>query len=561
VIARLGGTPPRKFVESIGVQFPSNDPNAIPALSGNYESNVPGVYVVGALAGCPLIKQAMNQGYEVVEYIEGRAVEPADEELLRDRLKVLPRFTSVSAALEQIKTVVPLFSGLTTLQLREVLLDSTIKNPKPGEVIFEYNDYTDTFYSIANGTVEVQIDPKDPKKKVPLGQGVFFGEMGLISGRRRTATVVAGSNCVLIETPRRTMSKLISSVASVKKNIDGAFLRRAIQAQIGYDTPADCLDELISTARIDSYDSGAIIFKEGDPGDSLHLIRKGSVTVSRSIGGRDRVLSYVASGNYIGEMALLTDSPRAATVRASISTETIRLDADAFKKVLKSNPALDAKLKYEAAIKLQKTAKERAMGETGEAGDIISFLVNQGLGEATDVLLIDESLCVRCDNCEKACAETHQGISRLDREAGPTYASIHVPTSCRHCEHPHCMKDCPPDAIHRNKDGEVFINQQCIGCGNCERNCPYGVIHMAVKETPPPVNLFSWLLLGKGRAPGQENPHEHHPDAKKIATKCDMCKDLPGGSACVRACPTGAALRVSPMEFINVLRKNASVAR
>jgi CRP-like cAMP-binding protein/Na+-translocating ferredoxin:NAD+ oxidoreductase RNF subunit RnfB len=561
VIARLGGTPPRKFVESIGIQFPSNDPNAIPALSGNYESNVPGVYVVGALAGCPLIKQAMNQGYEVVEYIEGRAVEPADESLLRDRLKVLPRFSSVSAALEHIKTVVPLFSGLTTLQLREVLLDSTILNPKPGSVIFEYNDYTDTFYSIVNGTVEVQINPKDPKKKVPLGQGIFFGEMGLISGRRRTATVTAGNDCVLIETPRRTMSKLISSVASVKKIIDGAFLRRAIQAQIGYDTPTDCLDDLVNTARIDSFNSGDIIFKEGDPGDSLHLIRKGSVTISRSIGGRDRVLSYVASGNYIGEMALLTDSPRAATVRASISTETIRLDADAFKKVLKSNPALDAKLKYEAAIKLQKTAKERAMGETGEAGDIISFLVNQGLGEATDVLLIDESLCVRCDNCEKACAETHQGISRLDREAGPTYASLHVPTSCRHCEHPHCMKDCPPDAIHRNKDGEVFINEQCIGCGNCERNCPYGVIHMAVKEQPKPVNLFSWLLMGKGRAPGQENPHEHHPDAKKIATKCDMCKDLPGGSACVRACPTGAAIRVSPMEFIDVLRKNSSMAR
>ena len=55
-------------------------------------------------------------------------------------------------------------------------------------------------------------------------------------------------------------------------------------------------------------------------------------------------------------------------------------------------------------------------------GGVIEFLMRQGLGEATDVLLIDESLCVRCDNCEKACAETHHGVSRLNREAGPTFA-------------------------------------------------------------------------------------------------------------------------------------------
>ena len=40
-------------------------------------------------------------------------------------------------------------------------------------------------------------------------------------------------------------------------------------------------------------------------------------------------------------------------------------------------------------------------------------------------------------------------------------------------------------------------------------------------------------------------------DIPKKAVKCDMCKDLPGGAACVRACPTGAAIRVSPDEFLN----------
>jgi cGMP-dependent protein kinase 2 len=189
-----------------------------------------------------------------------------------------------------------------------------------------------------------------------------------------------------------------------------------------------------------------------------------------------------------------------------------------------------------------------------EAGNIIQFLVEQGIGEATDMLLIDESLCVACDNCEKACAETHGGTSRLDREAGPTYATIHVPTSCRHCEHPHCMADCPPDAIHRAPDGEVFIDESCIGCGNCERNCPYDVIHMAGANEGKP-GLLSWMLFGMGHGPGEDKAARNEKkdsDAPKKAVKCDMCKELDGGPACVRACPTGAAIRVSPEDFFSL---------
>ena len=55
-------------------------------------------------------------------------------------------------------------------------------------------------------------------------------------------------------------------------------------------------------------------------------------------------------------------------------------------------------------------------------------------------------------------------------------------------------------------------------------------------------------------APGEEISGHHDAGAAKIATKCDMCKDLAGGPACVRACPTGAAIRVSPEQFLTVTR-------
>jgi len=144
----------------------------------------------------------------------------------------------------------------------------------------------------------------------------------------------------------------------------------------------------------------------------------------------------------------------------------------------------------------------------------------------------------------------------LDREAGKTYAHLHVPTSCRHCEHPHCMADCPPNAIKRGPDGEVFIDETCIGCGNCQRNCPYGVIRMDAKPPPKP-SLLSWLLFGAGPGPGEasyswrKKAAEAEGVAKpKQAIKCDMCSGIDGGPACVRACPTGAAIRVSPDKFL-----------
>src|SRR3546814_9046224 len=90
-----------------------------------------------------------------------------------------------------------------------------------------------------------------------------------------------------------------------------------------------------------------------------------------------------------------------------------------------------------------------------------SFIMKEGLGEATDALLIDENLCVGCDNCEKACADSHEGLSRLDREAGKTFAHLHVPTSCRHCEHPPCMADCPPNVIQDRKRTRLNSSHSC----------------------------------------------------------------------------------------------------
>jgi CRP-like cAMP-binding protein/thioredoxin reductase/Fe-S-cluster-containing hydrogenase component 2 len=548
IIARLGANPPRKLVESFGVHFPNKDAGAVPELTEHYESNVSGLYIIGALGGYPLIKQAMNQGYEVVEYILGNPVEPADEPLLKQKFSKVS-VPNVKAAIEIIQRNVHLLYGLTTLQLREFLLDSTIHTFSAGDVIFNRNDYTNSLYCIVDGEVEIQAIGKDGSPvSFGMNTGNFFGELGLISGRRRAATVIASKDSVLIETPRRSMLKLLASVEAVRRTLDEVSLKRAVRSFLASSIPEDELDYLVQSAVIKTYDAGATLFNEGDEADGLYLIRRGSVTVSRTLGGKEIVLSYVAAGNYVGEMALLSGAPRSATVKAAVASEAIVLESKRIQEILTRNADLRGQLN---ALYLDRVRDNQAMEQNPESGNLISFLMQQGVGEASDVLLIDEALCVRCNNCEKACSDTHGGTSRLNREAGPTYAQIHVPTSCRHCEHPHCMKDCPPNAIHRSGNGEVFISDTCIGCGNCEQNCPYGVIQMAPvnpKRSKPSLSL--WMLLGIGTEPGMEKQAKDKNIPKK-AVKCDMCKELSSGPACVRACPTGAAMRIEPEKFLD----------
>lgn len=548
IIARLGALPSRPLLESFGVAFPTPDLGALPLLSTSYESNVPGLYIIGALAGYPLIKQGINQGYEVIEHILGNAVEPADSALLRDKFASYCNDRGLEDVLVKIQKSVPLLAMLSSLQLRELVLESNILMPAPGDIIFKRNDYSTTFFFTVEGELDVLIDD-DNNPDAFIKAGGFFGELALVSGRRRAGTIRARTHCVLIETPRRVMLKLLDSVQSMRRMLNEVAIKSVVQVCIGLSLSEEDLNDLVSHATLKSFAAGEELFHECDEADGLYLIQSGSVTVSRTITGRNVVLFYVAAGKYVGEMSLISGEPRYATVTAAVATDAVLIPADRMRDIIARNPEIRAELDARYLQHLQEQEKRQQLEGTSDGGsgftsqstqsNLISFLIQQGVGEATDVLLIDESLCVRCNHCEQACADTHGGASRLDRDTGPIFANIRVPTSCRHCEHPHCMKDCPPDAIHRAPHGEVYIDDSCIGCGNCQQNCPYDVIQMAVIQDQPERSLWQMLLGIQPKAPETT-------EGTKVAVKCDMCKDIADGPVCVRACPVGAALRVNP---------------
>ena len=567
IIARMGSSPPRKFVEACGIQFTSEDKDAYPALSPQFETSVPGIYVIGALAGYPLIKHCMNQGYDVIEFINGNTdLKPADEPILEEKFQVLPGSRSVTEWLAFLRRRVTILNDLSMLQMREFMLDSEPRAYRSDDVVFQRNEPGASLFAVADGSLLVEIDPNDPSRTVPIGQGSIVGEVGLISGRKRSATVRTAQGAIVIEIPRNAALKLMATNAAAKREITRISTERQLLQIFGGVTGED-LEAVIAGAEIKEVRAGQTIIDEGGEGYDIFVIRQGSMVVEKNIGGKPVFLSYLPAGSYVGEMALIDGGRRTATVRAAIKSEVIRLDGEAVRNLLRRKPDLLARFKTDMSSRQELTSfiearKDGFGGVVDMYSSVAGFLVENGIGEATDVLLIDEKLCIGCDNCERACADAHEGLSRLDREAGRTYAHLHVPTSCRHCEHPHCMADCPPNALNRGPDGEVYINDTCIGCGNCQRNCPYGVIRMA-KVPPKKPGLLKWLFFGTGPGPGEADKKwtEKRVSAEtpKKAIKCDMCSGIEGGPACVRACPTGAAIRVSPEEFLTVARMGQTV--
>ena len=558
IFVSFGAEMPRTFLEKNGIQFASTDPNAPPILTKHFETTVPGLFMIGSVAGYGLIKQGMNQGYDVVERLLGHEVEPVEEPILRDeRLGIFDG--TMDERLAELRALVPLLGDVSDQAIREVLLASTVyRDVQPKTLVYREEDYSDSLYIILRGYVQVKSSAQaEGEKPAVLEPGDFFGEMSLVTGQRRAETVKSIDKCVLMEIPRRAVLRLLNSDLSAKRAIDQSFSFRALQLYLLPQADRTFLRSLASRAKTCAFKQGEVVIKAGDPADALYLVRSGSMKVSKQIGIADAevVVNHLPVGKYFGEAALL-DSERSTheiTITATKLSEAVRIKKKDFKTILDRYPEFRQKLNKN----IQETMVSHQVVSSRDEGHLVNRLMDMGVFEGTDVLFIDENTCVRCDQCVNACANTHNGQTRLYRTEGTIVGNLLVPTACQHCEHPMCMTDCPPgDAIVRDPNGEVFIHQdRCIGCGNCATNCPYDSIFMVHRTKAKELGAFDRLkaLVGLGGERMEEDKNQ------SIAIKCDLCKDVGHGPACVNICPTGAAFRVFPNNYFKKLGVGGSI--
>src|SRR3546814_1501410 len=99
------------------------------------------------------------------------------------------------------------------------MLDSEVRYYPAGSLVFERNEPGSSRFTIADGSVLVEVNPKDPSITVPIGTGSIFGEVGLISGRRRGATIRTAEDSILVEVSRTAALKLMATVPAAKRAI------------------------------------------------------------------------------------------------------------------------------------------------------------------------------------------------------------------------------------------------------------------------------------------------------------------------------------------------------
>ena len=365
-----------------------------------------------------------------------------------------------------------------------------------------------------------------------FGPGDLFGEMTCMNFYPRSATVTAKTDVVAYEMLRNVLDIMMKN-KTFRAQIDENYRRRALENHLRgvpmfADLAPDFIEHLKRSVELQRFAPGQTITVQGETADSFYLVRIGFVKVSEVYPGGELVLAYLSRGDYFGEIGLLGGGVRTATCSALDHVEVVRISGDDFRQMVERFPSVRKGLESVAAERRAANAQRIQMMQSVPIDQFLS----QGLMEAQSLLILDLENCTRCDACVTACADAHDGVTRLVRD-GLRFDKYLVATSCRQCRDPLCMVGCPVGSIRRRNSLEVIIEDWCIGCGLCARNCPYGNI-----------NLHPFEVM----ADDPERPGRKKAVVLPKATSCDLCTHLQEPS-CVYACPHDAAHRVDPKTF------------
>ena len=458
-----------------------------------------------------------------------------------------------------------------------------------GEEIMRQGEWGgNTFYIAVEGTLDVYVRDADAQKKIgQLEPGTCFGEMSLLAGIERNATIAVPANqtALVLEVTRPAL-RLLRKLPKFGNILDATYRTHGVDRLledlrlITSKPPSQQLaDELHRIARYSVYGKNHVLCKDGDPIDRLVLIKNG--WVRRSYGvffdaasagvvlGMDEGIGvdFLGGGNCLGSEGVL--QPNVWRYRATVMarTELLEIPLDLFS----TDPALRKDLS-ETFAELSHAGSSLPL--TIEALPDLNALkaaeeeITTGIIDGSNLLVMDMDLCIRCGNCSLACHKMH-GQSRLlrrgiqiERPAKIGKKRLQhalVPQVCMHCADPECLTGCPTGSIFRSPSGDVDIDPQtCIGCFDCATQCPYDAITMVPRTAPPSNDGFA-AKVRKIFSLRNERLVNVEPSDDPVAIKCNLCQDTPlnppgarrKAYSCEENCPTGALVRVDPIEYFS----------
>ncbi len=238
---------------------------------------------------------------------------------------------------------IPLFSDLSPEAFIELFERCPLRRFTARERIIEEGSLGDSFFVICAGKVNVFRSEDGVRKELAsLEEGAFFGEMALLSGAPRTASVEADSDeTQLLELSAQLLAQLSHRYPQVAQALK-KFCRQRMLANVmaasalfrsfaGKDRRA-----LVERFRARDVPKGSVVIQEGSNSDGLYIVLSGEVEINKG----DTVLARLKEGEVFGEMSLLTKTPAAATVSASKRTSLLRLPRADFDQIISSHPQI-----------------------------------------------------------------------------------------------------------------------------------------------------------------------------------------------------------------------------
>jgi CRP-like cAMP-binding protein/Fe-S-cluster-containing dehydrogenase component len=391
--------------------------------------------------------------------------------------------------------------------------------------------------------VDAPIDLDRAKPIATLGAGAIFGEASCINHQRRSATVRAvDEDTVVIEMTRNFLDVLARN-RDFRTELERIYRKRGVHSHLrGSNLFKEVEDNFLKTlaerSTLVRFRPGEVICRQDEPADAFFVIRIGHVKVEvTNPQGQTRILSYLAQSHSFGEIGLLIEPfKRSTTCTALDDVEMIKIAKVDFDAVMGQHPGLREQLvrlarSYnkpvgDAPAAVAAATKPLSAEAQAHREALLNDFFMQDIYQGQSLLVLDLERCTRCDECVKACAQTHNQITRLTRD-GLRFDKYLVTTSCRSCHDPKCLTHCPVDAIHRKQGLPIIIENYCVGCRACEENCPYG--NITVHDNVQVVDLMT----------GQDG-------IGRRAMVCDLdnCLGEVEEPSCVYACPHNAAERI-----------------
>jgi ABC-type lipoprotein export system ATPase subunit/CRP-like cAMP-binding protein len=237
-------------------------------------------------------------------------------------------------------------STLTQDQLVEVSRRIKPQVFPPDASIIRQGEAGDKFYILLNGKADVYISQAGGGEVLvnQLKRGQYFGEMALLGGGIRSATVKASSEgqVSVLALDENAFNSLIKDSPSLREELNDIIEKRNIynQLQIISSLNQKALASILRETKPVTYESEHEIIKQGDVGNSFYLLVEGRVDILvRDEQGHEELVNQLPRGSYFGEMALMGDPRRQASVRVSRgrSAKIIQLSADEFEQLTSSS--------------------------------------------------------------------------------------------------------------------------------------------------------------------------------------------------------------------------------